>query len=290
MTKITKAIIPVAGLGTRFFPATKAVSKEMLPIVDKPCIQYLVEEAVASGITEIIFVISENQTAIKNHFKTPLSLSKILKERNKKTELALLQKIDKLAKISYIYQKKPLGDGHAILCAKKLIKNEPVAILFGDDIWDYKTPPLLQLIKKFNKFSSPIIALEKIPKELTHKYGIIAKKDKNSKHFHQIKDFIEKPSPKKAPSNLAITGKYIITPKLLEHLSQAGSNTKDGELRLIDGMKSFIKENPIYGCEIEGIRFDTGDKLEYLKAVTHFTLKNKTLSPHFKKYLKGLAL
>lgn len=289
MQKVTKAIIPVAGLGTRFFPATKAITKEMLPIVDKPCIQYLVEEAVASGIKEIIFVISKDKPIIKDHFKTTSNLSKTLTERKKKDELNLIQKIDKLAKYSYVYQSKPLGDGHAILCAKKLIKNEPVAILFGDDIWDGKTPALLQLIKHFNKLQAPIIALEKIPKDQTDKYGIVGTK-KDTNRLHTLANFVEKPSPQKAPSDLAITGKYIITPELLKHLSKATSHTKDKEIRLIDGMQSFIKKSPIYGYEIEGIRFDTGDKLGYLKAITNFALKDKLLGASYKKYLKGLDL
>ncbi|MFA7685772.1 MAG: UTP--glucose-1-phosphate uridylyltransferase [Candidatus Gracilibacteria bacterium] len=293
MLKITKAIIPVAGLGTRFFPATKAIAKEMLPIVDKPCIQYLVEEAIASGIKEIIFVISKDKPSIQEHFKTSLKLSKILQERNKKEELNLLQKIDKMAKFSYVYQPKPLGDGHAILCAKKLIgKDEPFAVLFGDDIWDCKTPALLQLIKHFNKFKSPVIALEKIPKDKTYKYGIVGiQEDKsNPKGLHTLKSFVEKPNPEKAPSNLAITGKYIVTPELFKYLSKAHSSTSDKELRLIDGMRSFIKDQPIYGCEIEGKRFDTGDKLGYLKAVTHFALKDKLLGASFKKHLQSLDL
>jgi UTP--glucose-1-phosphate uridylyltransferase len=293
MSKITKAIIPVAGLGTRFFPATKAIAKEMLPIVDKPCIQYLVEEAVASGIKEIIFVISKDKPSIQEHFKTTFKLSKILEERKKKEELSSLQKIDKLAKFSYVYQSKPLGDGHAILCAKKLIgKDESFAVLFGDDIWDCQTPALLQLIKHYNKLNSPIIALEKIPKDKTYKYGIVGiKEDKNnSKALHHLKSFVEKPSPEKAPSNLAITGKYIVTPALFKELSKAKSHTKDAEIRLIDGMLSFIKNNDIYGYEIEGKRFDTGDKLGYLKAVTHFALKDKLLGASFKKHLQSLDL
>lgn len=290
--QITKAVIPVAGLGTRFFPATKAIAKEMLPIVDKPCIQYLVEEAVLSGIKEIIFIVSKDKPSIREHFETAPRLSKILQERNKKEELNIIQKIDKLAKFSYVYQPKPLGDGHAILCAKNLLKNDPFAVLFGDDIWDCKIPALSQLIKQFNKLHSPIIALEKIPREKTYKYGIAGIKDtkENQNRLHELKSFVEKPAPEKAPSTLAITGKYIITPELLQHLSNASSGTKDKELRLIDGMLSFIKEHPMYGYEIEGKRFDTGDKLGYLKAVTHFAIQDKLLGTSFKKYLQSLDL
>lgn len=284
-----KAVIPVAGLGTRFFPATKAVSKEMLPIVDKPCIQYLVEEAVKSGIKEIIFVISKDKTAIKDHFSCSRKLKKLLLEKGKNKELEILQKIDRLAKFSYVYQEKPLGDGDAIMCAKKFIKNEPFAVLFGDDIWDCKKPALLQLIEQYNKYRSPILALEKIPKNETKNYGIVGIKSRKNR-LMELNGLIEKPLPKNAPSDLAITGKYIITPELFTYLAKANSGTADKELRLIDGMRAFIKKHPIYGYEIEGRRFDTGSKFGYLKAVTHFALKDKSLGQSFRKHLRGLDL
>jgi UTP--glucose-1-phosphate uridylyltransferase len=287
--KITKAVIPVAGLGTRFFPATKAIAKEMLPIVDKPCVQYLVEECVKSGIKEIIFVISKEKPSIKEHFQTNERLAKLLKEKNKKEDLETLKKIDKLAKFHYVFQDKPLGDGHAILCAKNLVKNEPFAVLFGDDIWDSKTPAILQLIQQYNKYHSPILALEKISKKDTKKYGIVDPKSTKGRTT-ELRNLVEKPDPKNSPSDLAITGKYIITPELLKALEQATSATHDKELRLIDGMRKFIKTSPIYGYEIEGTRFDTGDKLGYLKAITHFALKNSSLGKDFRKYLKSLDL
>ncbi|MFA6917480.1 MAG: UTP--glucose-1-phosphate uridylyltransferase [Candidatus Gracilibacteria bacterium] len=286
---IKKAVIPVAGLGTRFFPATKSIAKEMLPIVDKPCIQYLVEEAVASGIKEIIFVISKDKPSIKDHFSCPKKLKKLLLERGKTNELKSLEKIDHLAKFSYVYQPKPLGDGDAIMCAKKLIKNEPFAVLFGDDIWDGKTPALLQLIQQYNKYHSPIVALEKISKNETQKYGIVGIKSRKNR-LTEINGFIEKPLPKNAPSDLAITGKYIVTPELFKYLEKTTSATKDKELRLIDGMRAYVKKHPIYGYEVEGLRFDTGDKLGYLKAVVHFATKDKTLGPTFKKHLLSLDL
>ena len=286
---IRKAVIPVAGLGTRFFPATKSIAKEMLPIVDKPCIQYLVEEAVASGIKEIIFVINKDKPSIKDHFSCQAKLKKLLLEKGKKQDLESLEKIDHLAKFSYVYQPKPLGDGDAIMCAKKLVKDEPFAVLFGDDIWDSKTPALLQLIKQYNKHHSPIIALEKISKDETQKYGIVGIKSKKNRLL-ELSSFVEKPLPENAPSDLAITGKYIITPELFKYLEKTTSSTKDKELRLIDGMRAYIKKHPIYGYEVEGTRFDTGDKLGYLKAVTHFALKDKTLGQPFKKHLRSLDL
>jgi UTP--glucose-1-phosphate uridylyltransferase len=283
--KIKKAVIPVAGLGTRFFPATKAQAKEMLPIVDIPCVQYLVEECIKSGIKEIIFVINKDQTSVRDHFSPNPKLNARLKKSKKTKELKLLQTIEKSAKFTYVYQNEPKGDGHAILCAQSLVKNEPFAVLFGDDIWDAKVPPLKQLIKAYEKFNAPIVAVEKVPKQESNKYGII-----DPTPSKEIKGFIEKPSPSRAPSNLAITGKYIVSPELLKTLNKSRSNTKDKEIRLIDGMINFIKKSPIYAHEIKGQRFDTGDKLGYLKAVFHFSLQNKEFGPSLKKYLKGLDL
>ena len=285
-TKITKAVILAAGIGTRFLPVTKSVPKELLPIVDKPCIQYLVEEAVKSGIKEIIIVTNDNKKSIENYFSSSEDLKKHLSKNKKFKEIEELEKIEKIAKFIYVKQDNPLGDGHAILCAKKFISDEPVAILFGDDIYDSKTPALLQLIKQYEKFKTPILGLQKINKKDSKKYGIIGTKD--SKNTYKISSLIEKPDPKKAPSNLAIVGKYIITPELLNTLEKSKSSTKDKELRLIDGMIEYIKSQPIYGFEIEGTRFDTGDKLGFLKATTHFALKHSGLKEDFKSYLKNL--
>lgn len=282
-----KVIIPAAGLGTRFLPATKSQPKEMLPLVDKPCIQYLVEEAVASGIKEIIIITADGKRSIKDHFNFSSRLYKHLK-RNQKTEaLKEMEQIEKLAHFTYVKQTKPLGDGHAILCAHHLVKGEPFAVLFGDDIYDNKVPALKQLLEEYKKHQTPIIGLHKIAKKDCEKYGM-AEVDKN----HQVKSLVEKPKPDKCPSDLAITGKYIITPELMETLAKTKNPRKAGEknqeLRLIDGMKNFIKHSPIYGYEIKGERFDTGDKLGYLKAVVHFALKHKDLSTDFKKYLQSL--
>ncbi|MEK7547820.1 MAG: UTP--glucose-1-phosphate uridylyltransferase [Patescibacteria group bacterium] len=289
MRKIRKVIIPAAGLGTRFLPATKSQAKEMLPIVDKPCIQYLVEEAVASGIKEIIIITAEGKRSIEDHFKFSKKLSTHLKANNKTEALKEMERIEKLAKFTYVKQPKPLGDGHAILCAAHLIKNEPFAVLFGDDIYDSKVPALKQLIQQFQKFSSPIIALHKIDKKDSKKYGIVEVEKKNfaKQNFllHKIKNLVEKPASQKAPSNLAIAGKYIITPQLLKAL-KACQKSKNKELRLIDGMKNFVKHSAIYGYEVEGKRFDTGDKLGYLKAVVHFALKHKDLKKNFSTYIR----
>jgi UTP--glucose-1-phosphate uridylyltransferase len=278
-----KVVIPAAGLGTRFLPATKSQPKEMLPLVDKPCIQYLVEEAVASGAKEIIIITADGKRSIKDHFGFSSKLYKHLKKHQKTEALQEIEAIEKLAKFTYVKQTKPLGDGHAILCAKHLIKDEPFAVLFGDDIYDSKIPALTQLLKEYKKHKTPIIGLHKIPKKDCEKYGM-AKVDKNNK----IQSLIEKPKLKDCPSNLAVIGKYIITPELLQDLINAQKTNKNKELRLIDGMKKFIKHSPIYGHEIKGTRFDTGDKLGYIKAIVHFALKHKELGPHLKKHLKNL--
>jgi UTP--glucose-1-phosphate uridylyltransferase len=282
-------IIPAAGLGTRFLPATKSQAKEMLPIVDKPCIQYLVEEAVKSGIKEIIIITAEGKRSIEDHFKFSKKLSTHLKNANKTEALKEMEHIEKLAKFTYVKQPKPLGDGHAILCAAHLVKDEPFAVLFGDDIYDSRVPALKQLIKQFQKLSSPIIALHKIDKKDSGKYGIVEPElsSKQKQNLYKIKNLVEKPSPKSSPSNLAIAGKYIITPQLLETLKTC-QKSKNKELRLIDGMKNFIKHSAIYGYEVEGKRFDTGDKLGYLKAVVHFALKHKDLRKNFSAYIKSV--
>lgn len=289
--KIKKVIIPAAGLGTRFLPATKSQAKEMLPIVDKPCVQYLVEEAVQSGIKEIIIITGRGKRSIEDHFDFSFELKAHLKNKKNHKALKQLEQIEKLAKFVYVRQPFPRGDGHAILCAKELVEGEPFAVLFGDDIYDSTVPPLKQLIKQYEKLNAPIIALNKIDKKDSKKYGIIAP-EKNPKESldnktHKIKNLVEKPSPQKAPSQFAITGKYIITPELLKTLSQSKPHLKDKELRLIDGMKNFVKSSPLYGHEVEGQRFDTGDKLGYLKAVVHFALKHKELSAPFKSFLKN---
>ncbi|MBI2634528.1 UTP--glucose-1-phosphate uridylyltransferase [Candidatus Peregrinibacteria bacterium] len=281
--KVKRAVILAAGLGTRFFPIAKSVDKEMLPIIDKPCIQYLVEEAVQSGIKEIIFIINSPDSLIKKYFTGSKRLHQVLLKKNKKDISLQIKKIEKIAKFIFVIQKKPLGDGHAILCAKQYIKHEPFAALFGDDLYHYKIPPLKQLLQKFNKTGSPVIALKKIDKKDSNKYGM-AKLGQNN----MVQQLVEKPAPKKAPSDLAITGKYIITPELFNDLQNSKPEKKDKELRLIDGLKTFLKHSEIYGMEIKGQRFDTGDKLEYIKAVINFGLKSRQFGKEIKKYIAAL--
>ncbi|MFH1218762.1 MAG: sugar phosphate nucleotidyltransferase [Candidatus Peregrinibacteria bacterium] len=266
---IKKAVILAAGLGTRFLPVTKSIPKEMLPIGTKPCIQYLVEEAIKSGIKEIIIVTNKNKPSIKEYFTSNTTLYKTLKTKKKNSELKQLKDLDKL-NIKFAYQPSQLGDGHAILCAKHLIAKEPIAVLFGDDIYDSTIPTLKQMLALYNKVKSPVIGLTRIQKKDSKKYGIIAPKNSKGK-IHEIQALIEKPTPNNAPSNLAIVGKYIITPELLNSLSKTKSHTKDKELRLIDGMIALLKKGkPIFGLELSGKRFDTGEKNGYMEAVKHF--------------------
>jgi len=253
--KIRKAVLPVAGLGTRFLPATKVVPKELLPIVDKPVIQYLVEEAVQSGIEEIIFVITEEKELIREHFSPQPKLEKILKERGKTEALKKILPIQKMAKFKYVYQDFPHGDGHAVLCAEKLVGNEPFLVLFGDDIVKNKVPAGKQLMSHFK--GEPIIAVQKVPMESVSSYGII-NPGKKTGRLYEVKGLIEKPKPKEAPSNLGIIGKYVCPPEIFKALKKAEAS-RDNEIRLIDGFIELSKTKKIWACEIEGVRFDTGN-------------------------------
>ena len=273
--KIRKAVFPAAGFGTRFLPVTKAQPKEMLPIVDKPVIQYLVEEAVASGIEEIIIVTGRGKRAIEDHFDYSYELEQTLVERGKRELIKEVRAIAEMAKFIYVRQPKPLGDGHAILCAKEVIGNEPFAVLFGDDLVDSQVPALKQLIDIYEKKHAPVIALEKIDKKDSKKYGII-EPEKSEGRLHRIKSLVEKPASNEAPSNLAIIGKYILTPEVLEALERVQSG-KDGEIRLINAFQLLTGKMPLYGYEIEGKRYDTGDKLGFLQATIDFALKRKDL-------------
>jgi UTP--glucose-1-phosphate uridylyltransferase len=286
--KIRKAVFPAAGFGTRFLPATKAQPKEMLPIVDKPVIQYLVEEAVKSGIEEIIIVTGSGKRAIEDHFDRTFELEHNLAKKNKRDLLAEVLKVSDLAKFVYVRQPMPLGDGHAVLCAKELVNNEPFAVMFGDDIVDGKTPALKQLIDVYNETGSSVIGLERVPDNEVQNYGIIEVKESDNRK-HLVSSLIEKPSIKEAPSNLGIIGKYVVTPGIMDSLEKA-TRSKDGELRLIDGFRDLIKTQKIYGLELEGKRYDTGNKYGLIEATIDFALKREGLSGKLKKYLKSLDL
>lgn len=287
--KIRKAIIPVAGMGTRFLPASKAQPKEMLAVVDKPVIQYIVEEAVASGIEEIIFVTAIGKRAIEDHFDRNFELEYRLEQKKKLEELKSITKIGKLAKFAFVRQTKPLGDGHAILSALPFVdKHEPVAILFGDDIIDGKIPTLKQLIDVFEKYNDPVVALQKVPKKDVSNYGVISgKKLKNN--IWEINRFVEKPAVKDAPSDLIVTGRYIITPEIMELLLKQTAG-EDGEIRLANVFETYLKKGKVlYGCQFEGIRYDCGNKLGFVKAQIELGLKHKEIGKDLKKFLKTIC-
>ena len=284
---IRKAIIPVAGFGTRFLPATKAQPKEMLTVVDKPVIQYIVEEAVASGIRDIILITGQNKRAIEDHFDRNFELEYRLKQQGKDGIVAQVKQISEMANFIYIRQKVPLGDGHAILAAKDLIGDEPVAVLFGDDIVDAQVPVLKQLINVYEKYEDPVVGLMKVEKKNISKYGVAGATAIGPRAW-QVNSLIEKPKPEHAPSNLALIGRYVITPEVFWNLERV-KKSKSGEIRLIDGLGAFLKKRSIYACEFEGRRFDCGDKLEFLKAMVHYGLKHKEFNSGFEKYLKMMV-
>ena len=285
---ITKVIIPVAGLGTRFLPATKAQPKEMLPIIDKPVIQYLVEEAVKSGITDVIFVTGRGKRAIEDHFDYSPELESSLLQENKREIFQEIRAISEMANFVYVRQKEPRGDGDAVLCASHLINDKPVAVLFGDDIVDNRIPCLSQMIKVFEKYGDVVVALDEVPRQETKHYGVV-EAVKISDRIYEIKNIIEKPDPKKAPSNLIIVGKYILTPELFRELKKI-KPSKTKELRIADGLKNLLKKQPIYGYKFEGKRYDCGSKIGYLKATVDFAFKHPEVKKEFRRYLKKLKI
>lgn len=280
---ITKAIIPVAGLGTRFLPATKAQPKEMLTLVDKPVIQHIVEEAVASGIEQIIFVTSATKRAIEDHFDRNFELEYRLKQKGKTDELGQLLDISDLAQFIYVRQRSPKGDGHAILTAASLIGDEPVAVMFGDDVIDAKTPALAQLIAAYEQHHAPIIGIMHIEKTETKRFGIIEGTEISDRTY-QVSHLVEKPNPEDAPSNLGVIGRYIITPEVLRALSNADPSG-DGEIRLIDAFRAMVSESPIFAYEFDGIRYDCGNKLEFMKAAVEMGLRHQEIGKDFEQYL-----
>ncbi|MBT4856651.1 UTP--glucose-1-phosphate uridylyltransferase GalU [Candidatus Uhrbacteria bacterium] len=290
MKKIRKAIIPVAGMGTRFLPATKAQPKEMLPVVDKPVIQYIVEEAVASGIEEIIFVTAMGKRALEDHFDRNFELEYRLEQKKKIEELKKVEAIGKLAKFAFVRQAKPLGDGHALLSAIPFIdEDEPVAVLFGDDIIHHKKPAIGQLIDTYNKYGDPVVAIQEIPKKKTGSYGIIAGQEVDKKNW-QISTFVEKPEPKNAPSNLAAVGRYIITPRIIEILKTQKPG-RDGEIRLADAFATYLKEGKaMYGCKFQGERYDCGNKFHFIRAQIELGLTHPDVKADLKRYLKKLCV
>lgn len=286
--RIRKAILPAAGLGTRFLPATKAQPKEMLPIVDKPIIQYVVEEAAASGIEHIIIVTGRGKNAIEDHFDRSLELQTALERKGKDGQLQEIQRISELTSFCYVRQKEPLGLGHAILVAKALVGNEPFAVLLGDDVIDADPPCLRQMMSAFDQYRSSMIAVQQVPREEISSYGIIDPKPIQDS-VYQVLDLIEKPSPEIAPSDLAIVGRYILTPEIFEALEQTEPD-EGGEIQLTNGLRMLLRTQPLYGLAFSGLRYDAGSKLGFLKATVQFALKRPDLAPGFRAYLKTLDL
>ena len=288
MRPITKAILPVAGFGTRFLPATKAQPKEMLPIVDKPAIQYIVEDAVSAGIKEIIFVTGRGKRAIEDHFDYSFELDKTLVEKNKLELVKEVRRISALAKFSYVRQPLPLGDGHALACAAHLVYDEPVLVMFGDTLYDAEEGPASQILKTFAKYGDPVIGLSAVPPSEVSKFGVIDGVAIDER-IYEIKHFIEKPSPSEAPSNLVAVGVYVLTPEVLSWLTTMKPGPS-GELRLADAFQQMLAhDRPLYGQEFNGTWLDTGDKLGFIKATIQLGLKNKELGPELKKFIRTLS-
>jgi len=281
---ILKAIIPAAGLGTRLLPATKSQPKEMLPIVDRPAIHYVVEEASKSGIESILIVTGRGKEAIENYFDHSFELERILKEKNKNELLETVRDISEMAKVFYVRQKEPLGLGHAIYQAKGFIKDEPFGVLLADDIFIYETPPLRKLIDVYEKFKGIVIGVKRVPRENVSMYGIV-KVDVISKGVYEVMDLIEKPDPSLAPSNIAIIGRYILVPSIFNSIEKTKPG-KNNEIQLTDAIKNLLGKEKIFAVEIEEERFDVGDKLGFLVANVVFGLKDKTFGKALKEKIK----
>ena len=289
---IRVAVFPAAGLGTRFLPATKAQPKEMLPLVDRPLIQYVVEEARDAGIERIVIVTGRGKNAIEDHFDTAPELEWLLQERGKAELLGEIREVSELMPVSYVRQKQALGLGHAVLQARDLVGRESFAVMLGDDIVDADEPCIGQMIRLFEKRGNPVIALQEVPRAETRQYGIVAGRraaDGDGDRVVEISDMIEKPPPEKAPSNLAIIGRYLLPPEIFDILEETRSDV-GGEIQLTSALKTLLSRRPIDGYLFEGRRYDAGDKLGFLKATVEFALKREDLGGPFKEYLKTLKL
>jgi len=292
-TVVRKAVFPAAGLGTRFLPATKAQPKEMLPLVDKPIIQYGVEEAVASGADNIILVTGRGKNAIEDHFDRSVELETFLEARGKQDLLDEVRKISNLINFAYVRQGEPLGLGHAVLVARELVGDEPFAVILGDDVIDADPPAIRQLIDVFERVGGPVLAVERVPRDEISSYGVIAiDKDESARlgpGIYRVRDLVEKPPREEAPSDLAIIGRYILTPDIFPALAATKSD-RTGEIQLTNGLRELLKSRPIFACEVKGVRHDTGNKLGYLKAVVYFAMRRPDLAEKFSAYLNSLGL
>jgi len=288
--RVRKAVFPAGGLGTRFLPATKVIPKEMLALVDKPIIQYGVEEAVASGIEHIIIITGRGKAAMEDHFDQSFELDATLAQRGKHELLAVSRGVSSLARISYVRQKEPLGLGHAVLCAKDLVGDEPFAVILPDDVIDAEIPCLEQMIAVFDQKGGSVLATQTVEGPGISAYGVLAgSQDPDNWRIYNCTGMVEKPKFEDAPSKQAIVGRYVLTPRVFELLEQTTPGA-GGEIQLTDGIKALLKEEKVYGYTFEGKRFDAGDKLGMLEATVEFALKRDDLGPQFRAYLKGLSL
>lgn len=287
--KVRKAIIPAAGLGTRFLPATKAMPKEMLPIVDKPTIQYIIEEAMESGIEEILIITGRSKRAIEDHFDKSIELELELKQKNKPELLKLVQDISEMVNINYVRQKEPLGLGHAVLCAKTFVGNEPFAVLLGDDVvYNPEKPALRQLMDVYDEKKASILGVQSVAPEDVCKYGIVSG-EKIGERLYTVRDLVEKPKREEAPTNVAILGRYIITPAIFDILETTPRGA-GGEIQLTDGLKVLAAQEEMLAYDFEGKRYDVGNKLGFLEATVEFALRREDLKEEFTQYLKNLKL
>ncbi len=284
--RIRKAVFPAAGLGTRFLPATKASPKEMLPLVDKPLIQYVVEEAVASGIESIIIVTGRDKSAIEDHFDISFELEQLLRERGKDESVKQVRAISEMARVSYVRQREALGLGHAVLQAKDWICDEPFAVMLSDDIIDSEIPGLKQLIEVYEKYEAPVIGTMQVEGEAISRFGVLDV-DEIEDGIYKVRDMVEKPDFAKAPSNLAIIGRYVLTPDIFAEIEQTQPGAV-GEIQITDAMRSLLKKRPFYAVRFKGMRHDAGDKLGFLIATVEFALKRADLAPEFRAYLRSL--
>ncbi len=286
--KVRKAVFPAAGLGTRFLPATKASPKEMLPLVDKPLIQYVVEEAVASGIESVIIVTGRGKASIEDHFDVSFELEKLLEERGKREELKAMRAISEIARVSYVRQQEALGLGHAVLQARDLVGAEPFAVMLSDDIIDSETPALRQLLDVYEKYDAPVVAVFEVAGEAISRFGVIDGEEVEP-GVYKIKDMVEKPPQDEAPSNLAIIGRYVLTPDIFDAIENTTPGAI-GEIQITDAMRSLLKQRPFYAVRFQGKRYDAGDKLGFLIATVEFALKHEDLAPEFREYLQALKV
>ncbi|HCY9844804.1 TPA: UTP--glucose-1-phosphate uridylyltransferase GalU [Staphylococcus aureus] len=288
MKKIKKAIIPAAGLGTRFLPATKAMPKEMLPILDKPTIQYIVEEAARAGIEDIIIVTGRHKRAIEDHFDSQKELEMVLKEKGKSELLEKVQYSTELANIFYVRQKEQKGLGHAISSARQFIGNEPFAVLLGDDIVESEVPAVKQLIDVYEETGHSVIGVQEVPEADTHRYGIIDPLTKNGRQY-EVKKFVEKPAQDTAPSNLAIMGRYVLTPEIFDYL-KTQTEGAGNEIQLTDAIERMNNDNQVYAYDFEGERYDVGEKLGFVKTTIEYALKDDSMREELTRFIKELGL